>query len=112
MGDLIYNLSPGTSPGHLASTAISEKGTQGILSTKHLDFLRYLLNLVLSPRMRDYLTEYKHNSVKGISLLEKPQYGTWDEYQLVISDEVYSEISQIAYHEDLDDIDETALPEI
>lgn len=112
MGDLIYNLSPGTSPGHLASTSISEKGTQGILSTKHLDFLRYLLNLILTPRMRDYLGEYKHNSVKGLSLREKPQYGNWDEYQLVISDEVYSEISQIAYHDDLEVIDETALPEI
>lgn len=112
MGDLIYNLSEGTSPGHLASTSISEKGTQGILSTKHLDFLRYLLNLVLTPRMKDYMVEYKHNAVKGLCLRPKPQFGVWDEYELVVSDKVYSELSQIAYHEHLDDIDETALPEI
>lgn len=112
MGDLIYNLSEGTSPGHLASTSISEKGTQGILSTKHLDFLRYLLNLVLTPRMREYMTEYKHNSLKGLCLLPKPQRGNWSEYELVVTDKVYSELSQIAYHEDLDAIDETALPEI
>ncbi|EED6472289.1 hypothetical protein XI41_26030, partial [Salmonella enterica subsp. enterica serovar Derby] len=73
---------------------------------------RYLLNLVLTPRMREYMTEYKHNSLKGLCLLPKPQRGNWSEYELVVTDKVYSELSQIAYHEDLDAIDETALPEI
>jgi len=112
MGDLIFNLSEDTSPGHLASTSISEKGSQGILSTKHLDFLRALLKLILTPPMQQYLDKFEKDSQKGLKLKGKPLTGAWNEYELVISDKLYSELSQIAYHENMDDVDETALPEI
>lgn len=112
MGDLIYNLSEETAPGHLASTSISEKGSQGILSTKHLDFLRKLLRLAIHGAQRDFLCNYDRQSQKGLALLPKPLRGTWDDYRLVLTDKLHSEISQIAYHESLDDVDETALPEI
>lgn len=112
MGDLAYNMSSETAPGQLASTAISEKGSQGILSTKHLDFLRFLLNLVITPTIRHYMEEYKHNSLKGLCFKQKPLVGDWNDYELVIQDKMYSELSQIAYHESVDDVDETALPEV
>lgn len=112
MGDLIFNLSEDTAPGHLASTSISEKGSQGILSTKHLDFLRKLLKLILTPAMGQYMDKYEKDSQKGLMLKPKPLTGAWSEYELVISDKLYSELSQIAYHESMEEIDETALPEI
>lgn len=112
MGDLVYNLSEKTSPGHLASTSISEKGTQGILSTKHLDFLRYLFKLVIAGRVGAYFEEYKKGSEKGLQLKQKPEFGTWDEYVMVVNDKMHSEISQVAYYDNLDDIDETSLPDV
>ncbi|ANZ48613.1 RNA polymerase beta subunit [Erwinia phage vB_EamM_ChrisDB] len=112
MGDLVYNLSEKTSPGHLASTSISEKGTQGILSTKHLDFLRYLFKLVISGRIGAYFDEYAKGSEKGLHLKSKPEFGNWDEYVMVVNDKMHSEISQVAYYDNLDDIDETSLPDV
>lgn len=112
MGDLVYNLSAKTSPGHLASTSISEKGTQGILSTKHLDFLRHLFKLVIAGRIGAYFTEHERGSEKGLRLKEKPEFGNWNEYVLVVNDKLHSELSQVAYYENLDDVDETSLPDI
>lgn len=112
MGDLVYNLSETTSPGHLASTSISEKGTQGILSTKHLDFLRHLFQLVITGRIKAYFTGYERGAEKGLRLADKPEFGTWNEHFLIVGDKMYSEISQIAYYENLDDVDETSLPDV
>ncbi|QOC54502.1 putative DNA-directed RNA polymerase beta subunit [Salmonella phage pSal-SNUABM-04] len=112
MGDLVYNLSEKTSPGHLASTSISEKGTQGILSTKHLDFLRELFTLVIGGRIKGYFRGYEKGSEKGLRLLDKPEFGTWSEYSLVVSEKMHSELSQVAYYDNLEDIDETSLPDV
>lgn len=112
MGDLIYNLSPKTSPGHLASTSISEKGTQGILSTKHLDFLRQLFTLVIGGRLSAYFCGYEQGSQKGLRLLDKPEFGKWDEYYMIISEKMHSELSQVAYYDDIEEIDETSLPDV
>lgn len=112
MGDMVDNMSEGTAPGHLASTSISEKGSQGILSTKHLDFLRKVLQLVFTTTMERYITLFKHSTVKAVRLQNKPLVGKWDDYELTIQDKIHSELIQIAYHGSLSDLDETALPDI
>ncbi|ANZ50227.1 putative DNA-directed RNA polymerase beta subunit [Erwinia phage vB_EamM_Phobos] len=112
MGELIDNLSDDTSPAHLASTSISEKGSQGILSTKHLDFLRKVLTLIFTTDMQRYITLFKHSTVKAVRLQAKPLSGSWDEYELSIQDKIHSELIQIGYHGTLSELDETALPDI
>lgn len=112
MGDLIYNMSEDTAPGHLASTSISQRGSQGILSTKHLDFLRRVLQLIFTSEMSRYIERFNHTSVKAAKLREKPLVGKWDEYDLVIQDKVHSELTQISYYRNLKELDETALPDI
>ncbi|MGL5397254.1 MAG: hypothetical protein ACRDBQ_18555 [Shewanella sp.] len=112
MGDLIYNLSWKTSPGHLASTSISEKATQAILSTKHLDFLRHLFQLVISPNLNRFFTAYENSSTKGLMLRSKPELGNWDEYYIAVDDKMFSELLQVGYYEDVNQIDETSLPDV
>lgn len=112
MGDMVDNMSEDTAPGHLASTSISEKGSQGILSTKHLDFLRKVLQLVFTSTMERYITLYKHSSIKAVRLQSKPIVGKWEDYELVIQDKIHSELIQIGYRNSFSDLDETALPDI
>lgn len=112
LGEIAYNFSEMTSPGMVASTSVAEKGSQGILSTKHLDFLRKLLALVLTPHIRQYMDEPKHMSQKGLVLRRKPEIGTWAEYELAIPSRVHAELSQVAFYDNLDAVDETSLPDI
>lgn len=112
LGDLAFNFSKDTSPGILASSSVAEKGSQGILSTKHLDFLRKILELMLTDTMRQYLDKDDGCSHKGLVLAARPARGTWDEYSLAIPANLYSELSQVAFYEDIDSIDETSLPDI
>lgn len=112
MGDLIYNLSWKTSPGHLASTSISEKATQAILSTKHLDFLRHLFQLVISPNLNRFFAAYENSSTKGLVLRTKPEMGIWDDYYISVDDKMFSELLQVGYYEDVGQIDETSLPDV
>lgn len=112
MGDLIYNMSEDTAPGHLASTSISERGSQGILSTKHLDFLRRVLQLIFTSDMSRFIERFPHLTMKAAKLRDKPLAGKWDEYELMITDKVHSELTQIAYYKNLKELDETALPDI
>lgn len=111
LGEIAHNYSEMTSPGMVASTSVAEKGSQGILSTKHLDFLRKLLALVLNNHVRRYMDEL-HGKQKALVLRRKPEFGTWAEYELAIPARIHAELGQVAFYENLDDVDETSLPDI
>lgn len=112
LGEIAYNYSELTSPGMVAVTSVAEKGSQGILSTKHLDFLRKLLALVLNHHVRQYMDEFRHKSQKALVLNRKPEFGTWEDYELAIPTRIHAELGQVSFYENLDDVDETTLPDI
>lgn len=110
LGDLLYNLSDMTAPGHIASITISADGSQMILSTKHLDFIRTLFRIHLSADLRRYAKEFKYKSSKGLSLQDKPPRGKWKDYYLVIPSRIFTELNQLTFVNNLSEVDETSLP--
>lgn len=110
LGDIIYNLSDSTAPGHIASITISSDGSQMILSTKHLDFIRLLFRIHLSSELRRYAKEYKFKSTKGLVLQQKPPKGSWKDYYLVIPSKIYTELNQLTFIKNLAEVDETSMP--
>ena len=59
----------GANPGHMSTTAICGPATQGVISTKHLDFIRCVINLVLPPEDAKYLE--LHQSLDSLKMKEK-----------------------------------------
>ena len=68
-GDDPENGDPGPNPGHTSTTAICGPATQGVISTKHLDFIRCVINLVLPPEDAKYLE--LHPSLDSLKIKEK-----------------------------------------
>lgn len=59
----------GSNPGHISTTAICGPATQGVISTKHLDFIRCVINLVLPPEDAKYLE--LHPSLDSLKMKER-----------------------------------------
>lgn len=114
IGRLYYNMSRKASPGHLAFTSTSEKGTQGILSTKHLDFLRRLEALMVPPNIADFLEIYKHNTKRALKLLPKIRRLGWDynNTYLELSPSQMAEIAQLSWTKNLSGFDEMSLSSV
>lgn len=58
-----------SSPGQTSTIAICGPATQKVISTKHLDFIRCVINLILNPEDAKYLE--LHKSMDSLKLKEK-----------------------------------------
>lgn len=68
-GNFAYSLIDTANPGHVSTTAICGPATQKVISTKHLDFIRCIINLVLPPEDAKYLE--LHRSLDSLKLKDK-----------------------------------------
>lgn len=114
IGKLYYNMSRKASPGHLAVTSTSSKGSQGILSTKHLDFLRRLEALIVPPVTADFMEAIKHKTIRGVRLLAAPKRIDWNykNMHLELTQSQMAEISQLSWTKNLSGFDETSLSDV
>lgn len=60
-GDMAYSVPYDSNPGHVSCTAINERITQLIISTKHLDFIVHKFKVMLNSIERKYLKELNSN---------------------------------------------------
>lgn len=104
-GEMFDSLSEKAAAGQLSTVQISQKGTQGILSTKHLDFLRTVVSLVMRGDVSRYFNLYEHQRVKGLTLRDKAPIGNWNEYRIFISAETFSSLEIVKYEDNLDLLD-------
>lgn len=68
-GKFSYALIETANPGHVSTTAICGPATQKVISTKHLDFIRCVINLVLPPEDAKYLE--LHRSLDSLKIKDK-----------------------------------------
>lgn len=112
-GDLFYSLSEDAAPGHLSTTDISAQGSQGILSTKHLDFLRKVLSMLLRTQMMSYFDLHAQGQTKGISLLKHPAFfESWDNYSIRIPREVHHHLEVVRFERNLKNLDLSAIVDV
>lgn len=111
-GDLYYSLSDHAAPGHLSTTSISERGTQGILSTKHLDFLRRVVSIVMRSQVIRYFERYENRQTKGLRLRNEPPRGTWDNYRIMVDQETYNSLEIVRFESNLKDLDIHAVADL
>ena len=111
-GEMYYSLSEKASPGHLSTITISKDGTQGILSTKHLDFLRRIVSLIMRGEVSRYFDKYENMQVKGLSLRKSPPRGSWDNYSMVIDQVTYNALEIVRFVNNLNELDAHAVADI
>tara|TARA_Y100001956_G_scaffold14453_1_gene13665 strand:- start:2643 stop:4730 length:2088 start_codon:yes stop_codon:yes gene_type:complete len=111
-GDLYYSLSDQAAPGHLSTTSISERGTQGILSTKHLDFLRRIVSIIMRSQVIRYFERYENKQIKGLRLRDKTPRGTWANYRIMVDQETYNSLEIVRFESNLKDLDIHAVADL
>lgn len=109
-GEFYYSLAEHALPGHLSTTAISMRITQGILSTKHLDFIRVVLNLVLDGFQQRYFRKHVNKQTFGITLQKQPPVDKWDNYGIVITAEMYKSLEILRFAKSVKNIELTTVP--
>lgn len=73
-GELSYSVTKGSNIGHFCSTEVSEKTTQGMLSTKHLTSSATSAGITISPATAVYFSiENKNNYVFKKTVLQPPK---------------------------------------
>lgn len=114
LGRLYRNLSRKASPGHVAAVTVASKGSQGILSTKHLDFLRRLEELLIPPAMGEFIEKFKHKTIKGVKLRSKFRRQGWNKATTYIelSESEHSEIAQMRWSKNLMGLDDSSMSEL
>lgn len=111
-GDLYYSLSDSAAPGHLSTTSISERGTQGILSTKHLDFLRRVVSIIMRTQVIRYFDRYENRQIKGLRLRKDPPRGKWGHYRIMIDQDTYNSLEIVRFESNLKDLDIHAVADL
>lgn len=109
-GEFYYSLSKHALPGHLSTASINMRMTQGILSTKHLDFIRIVLKLILDGFQQRYFRKHVNKQTYGISLREKPPEGAWKDYGIVITAEMYRALAVLSFSNAVNTIELTTVP--